>query len=77
MYPLLPMNNSTTESDVQHEDYWCPLLTSGVKLLRAFIEEHHLSSQIGYNERLADILDDILQELTCSSFKTEDYLFPV
>ena len=30
MYPLLPMNNSTTESDVQHEDYWCPLLTSGV-----------------------------------------------
>jgi len=24
------MNNSTTESDVQHEDYWCPLLTSGV-----------------------------------------------
>jgi hypothetical protein len=24
------MNNSTIEKDMQHEDYWCPLLTSGV-----------------------------------------------
>jgi len=39
MYPLLPMNNSTTESDVQHEDYWCPLLTSGVKESKAMADQ--------------------------------------